>query len=297
MNIKLDQLRSFLLVAEESNLTRAAARRHSTPSAVSEHIRNLEAELGLVLFDRSKQGMTLTLAGERLLMPTSRVFSAVDGVRDTALSLLETPKVNLSLGLNAPPEYLRVDRILKQKAVDLPYVNLEMRTRSSPQLVDEVLSGKLDMGYANGEWNDSRLHVVPLSPIRVSVIGPNDYAMKSLPESFEERRQLPWIWPNPQCPFSSFMGKILGPEARASDAVITSDDEYSTVAMVKTGLGFGLVEYNYGVDLRGKDAFRLFDEPQLSTNVSLVCDAKAYRNGSVTALFDLIVNQWHSDTN
>lgn len=297
MNIKLDQLRSFLLVAEESNLTRAAARRHSTPSAVSEHIRNLEAELGLRLFDRSKQGMRLTLAGERLLIPVSRVFSAVDGVRNTAISILETPKANLSLGLNAPPEYLRIDRILKQKATEIPYVNLEMRTRSSPIVVDEVLSGQLDMGYVNGEWTDSRLHVVPLSPIRVSVIGPKDYDLEFLPESFEGRRQLPWIWPNPQCPHFVFMNEILGPEAKATDAVLTSDDEYSTVVMVKTGLGFGLVEHNYGVDLKGKDAFRLFEEPLLSTKVSLVCGAEAYKNGSVTALFDLVVNQWQSNTN
>ncbi|TGN39115.1 LysR family transcriptional regulator [Marinobacter confluentis] len=292
MNIKLDQLKSFLLVAEESNLTRAAARRHSTPSAVSEHIRNLEAELGLALFERSKQGMALTGAGERLLIPVSRVFSSVEGVRNTALSILETPKADLSIGLNSPPEYLRMDRILKQKAADLPYVNLEMRTRSSPLVVEEVLSGKLDLGYVFGEWDDPRLHIVPLSPIKVSVIGPNDYSLDSLPESFEDRQQLPWVWPNPQCPFASFMKEILGPESQASDAVITSDDEYSTVVMVKTGLGFGLVEHNYGVDLRGNDAFRMFDEPHLSTNVSLICGSEAYRNGSVTALFDLIVQQW-----
>jgi DNA-binding transcriptional LysR family regulator len=84
MNIKLDRLKSFLLVAEESNLTRAAARRHSTPSAVSEHLRNLEDEFQIVLFKRSKQGMTLTAAGERLLMPVRQVFSAVeDGVLGT----------------------------------------------------------------------------------------------------------------------------------------------------------------------------------------------------------------------
>ena len=63
MNIKLDRLKSFLLVAEEANLTRAAARRHSTPSAVSEHLRQLEEEFEVLLFERSKQGMSLTADG------------------------------------------------------------------------------------------------------------------------------------------------------------------------------------------------------------------------------------------
>ena len=292
MNVKLEQMKSFLLVAEESNLTRAAARRYSTPSAVSEHLRNLEAEFGLVLFERSKRGMKLTPAGESLLIPIRQVFSAVEGVRNTALSLRETPKSNLRLGLNSPPEYLRVDQILKQKAKALPQINLEMRTRSSTQLVRDVVSGDLDLGYVYGKWNDSRLHLVPISPIRVSVIGPKDCGLDSLPKDPNERLALPWVWPNPDCPFYDFMNELLGPAANASEAVTTSDDEYSTVVMVKAGLGFGLVEYDYGVEANERDAFRLFAEPVLSTDLSLICSTEAYKQPGVKALFDLIVEQW-----
>lgn len=294
MNIKLDRLKSFLLVAEESNLTRAAARRHSTPSAVSEHLRNLEDEFQVILFERSKRGMSLTAAGERLLVPVRQVFSAVENVRNTALSLRVTPKATLRLGLNSPPEYLRVDEVLKQKATALPHINLEMRTRSSTQMIQEVLSEELDLGYVYGNWNDSRLHIARLSPIQVSVVGPKDCGLESLPTDAHARRDLPWVWPNPECPFFDFMKELLGPEANVADAVTSSDDEYSTVVMVKAGMGFGLVERDYGLQAQQRDSVRLFDKPSMTTDLSLVCGVRAYEKAEVRALFDLIAGQWTS---
>lgn len=292
MNIKLDRLKSFLLVAEESNLTRAAARRHSTPSAVSEHLRQLEDEFQVLLFERSKQGMSLTAAGERLLMPVRQVFSAVEDVRNTALSLRTVPNATVRLGLNSPPEYLRVDEVLRQKTATLPHLNLEMKTRSSTQIIDQVLSDELDLGYVYGNWNDPRLRIVPLNPVRVSVIGPADSGVDTLPEDFDSRRRLPWIWPNRDCPFFDFMGELLGPLASLSEAATSSDDEYSTVVMVKSGMGYGLVERDFAQQSQQRGAIRLFDEPEFVTNLSLICGVRSYERAELRAMFDLIVGEW-----
>lgn len=292
MNIKLDRLKSFLLVAEESNLTRAAARRHSTPSAVSEHLRQLEDEFQVLLFERSKQGMSLTAAGEKLLMPVRQVFTAVEGVRNTALSLRSTPRATIRLGLNSPPEYLRVDEVLRQKTASLPHLNLEMRTRSSTQIIEQVLSEELDLGYVYGTWEDARLRIVPLAPVRVSVIAPPDAGIDSLPDDFDARRNLPWIWPNRDCPFFDFMGELLGPHANISEAATSSDDEYSTVVMVKSGMGFGLVERDFALQSESRGAIRLFDEPELITDLNLVCGVRSYERAELRAVFDLIVGEW-----
>ena len=292
MNIKLDRLKSFLLVAEESNLTRAAARRHSTPSAVSEHLRQLEGEFQVLLFDRSKQGMSLTAAGERLLMPVRQVFTAVEEVRNTALSMRVGPQATLRLGLNSPPEYLRVDEVLRRKTTALPHLNLEMRTRSSAQIIEQVLSEELDLGYVYGHWNDPRLRIVPVKPVRVSVVGPANAGIDTLPRDFDSRRSLPWIWPNRECPFFDFMKELLGPQASLAEAATSSDDEYSTVVMVKAGMGYGLVERDFASQSQNQGAIRLFDEPELITDLSLVCGIRSYERAELRALFDLLVDEW-----
>lgn len=294
MNIKLDRLKSFLLVAEESNLTRAAARRHSTPSAVSEHLRQLEDELQVLLFERSKQGMSLTAAGEQLLAPVRQVFSAVENVRNTALTLRSTPQATIRLGLNSPPEYLRIDEVLRIKTTVLPHLNVEMKTRSSAQIIGQVLSEDLDLGYVYGNWKDARLRIVPLAPVQVAVVGPADASIDALPDDFEARRRLPWIWPNRECPFYDFMGELLGPQATIAEAATSSDDEYSTVVMAKSGMGFGLVEREFALQSQQRGAIRIFDEPALRTDLSLVCGIRSYERADIRAMFDLIVSEWQS---
>src|SRR5260370_13430155 len=64
MTIELRHLRCFAAIAEEGNLTRAAARLHLTQPALSRTLRQLEAHLGILLVDRSTHHLQLTEAGE-----------------------------------------------------------------------------------------------------------------------------------------------------------------------------------------------------------------------------------------
>ena len=66
MMIDLVQLRTFVAVAEEQHLTRAAERIHISLSSASAHIRGVEDALGTQLFVRTKRSLVLTRAGELL---------------------------------------------------------------------------------------------------------------------------------------------------------------------------------------------------------------------------------------
>ena len=72
----LYQLRTFLTVAEEGHLTRAAEKLFTSQPAVSTHIRVLEEELGVQLFERSAKGMTLTAQGTALREHARRIVDA-----------------------------------------------------------------------------------------------------------------------------------------------------------------------------------------------------------------------------
>jgi len=63
--VDIQLLRTFLAVAEHEGLRNAAEFLHLTPSAVSSRIRQLEREIGIQLFDRSRSGVILTPAGFR----------------------------------------------------------------------------------------------------------------------------------------------------------------------------------------------------------------------------------------
>lgn len=83
----LKDMRLFLAIAEENNLTRAAQKNGYTQSAASHMLRNIETELGFSLFSRSQRGLALTRNGEALLPPIRRTLAAAEYFDQTAASI------------------------------------------------------------------------------------------------------------------------------------------------------------------------------------------------------------------
>src|SRR5512139_2019619 len=101
--MELYQLRTFATVAEEGHLTRASERLHLSQPAVSGHIKALEQELDVRLFDRAATGMVLTEAGRQLLSHALKVLSAADGVKRVAQQLHAEVTGVLHIGTVADP--------------------------------------------------------------------------------------------------------------------------------------------------------------------------------------------------
>lgn len=80
--MSLDQIHSFVAVAEEGALVRAAARLHITQPPLTRRIRDLEDELGTPLFERLPRGMALTEAGRTFLPLAREILAAVSRAVD-----------------------------------------------------------------------------------------------------------------------------------------------------------------------------------------------------------------------
>jgi DNA-binding transcriptional LysR family regulator len=81
--VSLTHIQSFVAVAEECHVGRAARRLHLTQPPLSRHILALEDELGAPLFERTGRGMRLLPAGEAFLVHARRILAEVDAAVHT----------------------------------------------------------------------------------------------------------------------------------------------------------------------------------------------------------------------
>src|SRR4051812_31735817 len=83
----LRHLRTFVAVAEQGTVSKAALRLHTAQPALSRQIRDLEGELGLKLFDRVRRRLILTGEGEQLLGECRTILGAVASLGERAQGL------------------------------------------------------------------------------------------------------------------------------------------------------------------------------------------------------------------
>lgn len=292
MNIKLDKLRSFILVADEGNLTRAAKRRHTTPSAVSEHLRQLEDQFGLPLFERSSRGMELTPEGRKLLPPARQALMQIAELDEIARSLRCEAPATLVLGLNAPPEYLKVDQLLRRAARELPEAQLELVTSSSYLIADQVREGKLDLGFMYGDPTHEAVQAINLADIEFCVVCPPDSELHRLPPDPEERRALPWIWATGNCPVSRMMPDIIGFERDQTKVVSSSEDEHVTLSMIRAGLGYGVLEKELAQHWANRGSVRILADTPIKANLNLVVRRDRLERKPIAVVIKMIRGLW-----
>ncbi|WP_203143347.1 LysR family transcriptional regulator [Marinobacter mangrovi] len=293
MNIQIEKLRSFVLIAEEKNLTRAAERRFSTPAAVSAQLKQLEDALNLTLFERTSKGMLLTEAGRRLLPMANRILGNLAEFETTAHAIAGRARTQLLFGLNALPELLRFEQVLEAAARELPDVSLVVRSGNSGDNQRAVLTGDLDAGFVFGGRDHPDLERTELGHVNIVTVGPPAGKSGPLPATAGELAGRAWISPSMECPYSDLMRQILGSHYDEANIVATSDDEYSTITMVKAGLGLALVEAHLADMAECRNEVRVY--PDTGGRVPLYLVVRRDRRHQLPELavfVHLVQDQW-----
>lgn len=153
-------LRAFAVVAEENNISRAAQRLFISQPPLTRHIRHLEAQLGVTLFQRHSKGLILTDAGREVL-EIIRPMLALQARTLAALSELSVHSPQpLRLGLTTAFEqgiFAAVESALSDHTR-----TLHITRRASPALAQQVRKGKLDAALVALPLNTEGLHLHPL---------------------------------------------------------------------------------------------------------------------------------------
>jgi len=244
--MELYQLRTFVTVAEEGHLTRAAERLFISQPAVSAHIKSLEEELGVVLFTRSSRGMQLTREGQALKAQAEAALQSVGDFLSQARSLRENLTGELHLALNTDPELLRVRRLMDSLRAAHPKLQVHLPQSSSNLILEEVRQGRVDGGFAfvSGPAVSelpAELSCLHLADTSMHVVAPPAWRERLNTCTWAELAQESWVWFTDACPCRSLLEHQLSPYTGEIKKVAVTDYEGTLKALVASGAGLGLM--------------------------------------------------------
>ncbi|AJR23609.1 LysR family transcriptional regulator [Sphingobium sp. YBL2] len=144
-----DQLRIFLTIVDSGSFAAAGRRLNRAVSVISYGIANLEAQLGLMLFDREgTRKPQLTVAGRALLAEARSIADGVDGLRAKVKGLLDglEAEVDLAVDVMLPSE--RLGRVLRAFAREFPTVQLRLHAEALGAITAMVLDRAAVVGIS-----------------------------------------------------------------------------------------------------------------------------------------------------
>jgi DNA-binding transcriptional LysR family regulator len=193
--MELRHLRYFAAVAETRHFGRAAERLHIAQPALSQSVRQLEAELGTPLFTRTTRQVNLTAAGEFLFAETTRLLGAVEdsvrGVRRLAAGRLGL----LRVGYTGTAVYTQLPRIARLLKAELPDVAVEIHADLlTPAQADLLLDGRLDLGVLRPPVTGEDLELRTIAVERLVLALPADHRLVGEPRiAMSDLRPEPFV--------------------------------------------------------------------------------------------------------
>jgi DNA-binding transcriptional LysR family regulator len=151
-NVDLRRLRYFVVVAEECHFGRAADRLEMSTPPLSQRIQELEAALGVKLFERTSRRVSLTAAGDRLLIEARLVLDAADHLEATAAALAghAAPLPMVSLGYCHGSEGGAM-RALQAFRIAHAHVAVRPSSLTTIRIIEAMRSGRIDVGIIRGD--------------------------------------------------------------------------------------------------------------------------------------------------
>ncbi|SFH27556.1 LysR family transcriptional regulator [Pseudomonas sp. NFACC45] len=171
--MEFSQLRIFQAVAEEGSITRAAERLHRVPSNLSTRLKQLEEQLGVDLFLRERQRLQLSPAGKVLLDYAIKLFA----LHDEAHAAVQggQPAGDFVLGTMYSTAAIHLPDLLAGYHRTYPAVNLQVQSAPSGELLEGLLTGRLDAALVDGPLELAGLDGVPLCDERLVLITEADH--------------------------------------------------------------------------------------------------------------------------
>lgn len=171
------QLRYFVTVSEEGQITRAAKRLHLAQPALSQAIAQLESQLGVELLVRHPRGVALTDAGEAFLVKARAVLAAEAETAQMALSLRRAARDAIAIGFIGPPPTISTPGLFSAFAERNALAEISYRDLPFPRGPTSSWLADVDVAFCHCPAVEPGVCVQPVRVEPRTVVAPRDHPL------------------------------------------------------------------------------------------------------------------------
>ena len=288
--MELRHLRYFVAVAEELSFTRAASRLHTAQPSLSQQIRQLENEVGVPLFERTRHHVRLTAAGRLFLDEAREILSRVERAARRA-ARAAAGEVELSVGTFPAADVKVLPRLRPLIAACLPHLHLVLHGKYAVDPVSGLRQGRLDVAFLRGPLVEPELIVADIVREPIMVVLPAGH-----PLAGKKRIRADRIETLRCIPISRLVAPALhdavGTFCQQANVPIHSvheaDNVVSHLHMVAAGLGFALLPDYVGTLLPAGAVLKPLDWDPVPAVTIVMARRREAAPPSLQAFLDLV---------
>ncbi len=295
MHFDFTDMRLVIHIAEANSLTAGAERACLSLPAASSRLKRFEESLGLKLFHRSAQGLTLTSAGKVVLQSARDVQQKLDrlcgelhqftrGVKGTLRLHAETIAINEDIPLLLPA-YL----------ADHPDIDIELRERTCEDIVRAVSEGAADIGIVSCDARGRDVQLLPYRHDRLVVVFSPRHALAKLKKiDFMQTLKHEQVSLTEECAISQLLSRMAA-ECHASLGVRTRVGNYESACRI-VEVNAAIAVMPESAAMRYANRMRLqhvpLSDPWAQRQLSICVKNVEQLPGYARRLIDLIVGEY-----
>jgi DNA-binding transcriptional LysR family regulator len=244
--MELRHLRYFVAVAEAENVSRAALKLHVSQPGVSRQVRDLEAELGVPLFERGAKSLRLTAAGGAFLTEARAVLQRAEEAVARARALAAAGAGEINIGY-APSLTVRLlPPALRKFQAQFPKVRAVLHDLSTEEMLAGLSEGRLDLALTvrprAALLRGLRFQELARYGMRVAV-APTHALAQAATVSLEQVGREPLLaYSRKDYPeYHAMLAKLFGSNGRQPRLAGEHDSVTSLITAIESGHGFALV--------------------------------------------------------
>ncbi|HQS10258.1 MAG TPA: LysR substrate-binding domain-containing protein [Xanthobacteraceae bacterium] len=242
----LRQLRYFTTIVEMGSFSKAAHRLRVAQPALSQHVRNMEMDLGVELLFRSPQGVRPTEAGETLLRHARLIIGQMEVAREAVKGGQAEPAGEVRFGMPGTISQMLCVPLLSEARRRYPKVKLRVAEAMSGFVLDWLRDGKIDLGVLYRTVNDRGLTAHRVLSEELCLIGPKvppegESHPSGGPVPLGRVAQLTLILPSPGHGLRELIEERAMSEGALLSTVIDIDTYGQIKLLVEGGLGYAIL--------------------------------------------------------